>query len=36
MFCFSKAMPSSTATSPDAMVVMRDTLSSARLSALPS
>ena len=35
MFCFSNAMPSATATMPSASVVMRDTLSSAALSALP-
>ena len=35
MFCFSKAMPSTTATMPSATVVMRDTCSSAALSALP-
>ena len=35
MFCFSNAMPSTTATMPSAIVVRRDTFSSAALSALP-
>ena len=35
MFCFSKAMPSTTATTPSARVVMRETFSSLALSALP-
>ena len=35
MFCFSNAMPSATATTPSATVVIRDTLSSEALSALP-
>ena len=35
MFCFSKAMPSTTAITPSTMVVMRETLSSEAESALP-
>ena len=35
MFCFSKAMPSTTAIRPRASVVMRETFSSEALSALP-
>jgi PAB1-binding protein PBP1 len=35
MFCFSKAMPSTTATMPRAMVVILETRSSEALSALP-
>ena len=35
MFCFSNTMPSSTAMTPSVRVVMRDTRSSAALSALP-
>ncbi len=35
MFCFSNAMPSTTATTPSAMVVILDTRSSEALSALP-
>ena len=35
MFCFSKAIPSSTAITPSASVVMRETFSSDALSALP-
>jgi hypothetical protein len=36
MFCFSKAMPSTTATTPSASVVMRETFSSDLLSRCPS
>ena len=35
MFCFSNTMPSSTAMAPSVSVVMRETRSSAALSALP-
>src|SRR5690606_8267772 len=35
MFCFSNAIPSTTATAPSTRVVMRDTLSSEAESALP-
>ena len=35
MFCFSNKMPNTTATRPKARVVMRETFSSAALSALP-
>jgi PAB1-binding protein PBP1 len=35
MFCFSKAMPSTTATMPRQIVVIFDTRSSEELSALP-
>ena len=35
MFCFSKAMPNTTAITPNANVVMRETRSSAALSAWP-
>ena len=35
MFCFSNTMPNTTATTPSVKVVMRDTRSSAALSALP-
>ena len=34
-FCFSNAMPSSTAITPSTSVVMRDTFSSSALLALP-
>ncbi len=35
MFCFSNTMPSSTATTPRHSVAIRDTFSSASLSAFP-
>ena len=35
MFCFSNAIPKTTAITPKASVVMRDTRNSAALSALP-